>query len=489
MRIGTLAIGCTALLVLIVRGGASDEPRGDGVARESFDADPNWEGFRNRLLPADLPLVRQDFGYRRSQFAGGAAPGEIGGTVQRTSTRAWYAKEIAEKTLDDPLSVSGKFAVTRADASSGVMLGWFNENSRGWRTPNSLGIRIDGNGAKYWLFYEYGTRNVRTGGGGAFEGERYQTTKTEPFPADGTVHQWSLVYDPNGGEGEDGRLTFRIDDRSYQIPVAASHKRDGATFNRFGIWNVQIGGESMDVFFDDLVVDGERLQFDRDPGWTGEGNDVAFEERVIRPYHDFGFSRTRHAGGRAGEIGGIVFRDEQPAFYARPVGPLSLDRPLTASGRVALVGASSDSGVSFGWFDSESKRTKTTPEYEERQRNYLGITVEGPSRVGHYFRAAYSNSAGDGHAPLEDPRTGAERPVIRPDGRPHRWSLDYSPEAADGNGRITVRLDDTVHTLELRPGDRARGATFDRFGIFDMQSGGHHVEFYLDDLAYTAGAG
>ena len=30
------------------------------------------------------------------------------------------------------------------------------------------------------------------------------------------------------------------------------------------------------------------------------------------------------------------------------------------------------------------------------------------------------------------------------------------------------------------------GATFDRFGIFNMQTGGWHVEFYLDDLQYRA---
>ncbi len=68
------------------------------------------------------------------------------------------------------------------------MIGWFNENRRGWRTPNSLAFRIDGNGGKFWMFYEYGTRNWRTGGGGAFEGEQYQTTPTPPFPADGKPH-------------------------------------------------------------------------------------------------------------------------------------------------------------------------------------------------------------------------------------------------------------------------------------------------------------
>jgi hypothetical protein len=40
-------------------------------------------------------------------------------------------------------------------------------------------------------------------------------------------------------------------------------------------------------------------------------------------------------------------------------------------------------------------------------------------------------------------------------------------------------------TLDLAPGDRKAGATFDRFGLFDVQTGGHYVELYLDDLKYT----
>ena len=66
------------------------------------------------------------------------------------------------------------------------------------------------------------------------------------------------------------------------------------------------------------------------------------------------------------------------------------------------------------------------------------------------------------------------------------WSLRYSPRDADGNGRITVTLDGAAQTLDLRPGDRKLGATFDRFGFFNVQSGGHFVYVYVDDVTYTA---
>jgi hypothetical protein len=51
-----------------------------------------------------------------------------------------------------------------------------------------------------------------------------------------------------------------------------------------------------------------------------------------------------------------------------------------------------------------------------------------------------------------------------------------------------VTLDDEKVTLDLRPEDRKRGATFDRFGLFNVQEGGHYVEIFLDDLSYTSAA-
>ncbi len=457
------------------------------VIQQSFDRDPKWEQYRIQILPEKLPLVRQNFGYRRSQHAGGRTPGEIGGTIQRSATLSRYSKSIPVKTLNDRLSASGKFAVTGGVGGSGVMFGWFNTKSRGWRTPNSLAFRIDGNGGdRFWVFYEYGTRNRRTGGGGAFEGERYQTTPTPPFPADGTVHQWSLNYDPQGSDGS-GEITFQIDDRVYRVPLLPGHKADGAEFDRFGIWNVQTSADSIDVFFDDLVIDGQREDFTTDPNWKGENNVVQFRERVVRPFHNFGFQDTAFAGGKPGEIGGIVFRDEKPAYFGRPIAKLTLDDAFSASGKVALRDAGADSGVFLGWFNGGKKRRKSTPEHEERQTDYVGVMVEGPSRTGHYFRAAYSNSDGRGGAPFEVKDADNRRPVILPDGEVHDWKISYDPAGGDGNGRITVQFDKSIHTLDLRPEERAAGAVFDRFGLFNMQSGGHHVEIYFDDLTITRG--
>ena len=145
-------------------------PQATAARFEDFSVDPNWDGKGNRTAEEHARTVVQDFGYSRTNYAGGEMPGEIGGRISRSLTPATYATVIPTKTLNDPFTASGKFVVTEADGSSGMLIGWFNSDSTGWRTPNSLVFRLDGNGGKYWVFFEYGTQNYLTGSGATFEG-------------------------------------------------------------------------------------------------------------------------------------------------------------------------------------------------------------------------------------------------------------------------------------------------------------------------------
>ena len=344
--------------------------------------------------------------------------------------------------------------------------------------PNSLVMRLDGNGGNYWLFFEYGTRSWFTGGGATFEGE-YQTTKTKPFAADGTAHTWRLEYRPKGDGGE---IELMLDGARHVAAVPAAHVQDGALFDRFGLVNVQTTGDGMDVFFDDVEIDGKRFAFDDDPNWHGNGNDIEFRDRVRRPFHDFGFGRASHTGGNTGEIGGVIWRDEQPAYYAAPTPSLTLKDELFASGTVAFRGAGSDSGAYFGFFESASKRNKSTSDRKATPTNLLAILVEGRSEVGHYFRGGYYNSLGEGH--FEN-----YGPTIQPDGKVHRWSLRYNPNANDEEGEITVTFDGHTQTTRVARQHKAAGARFDRFGFFNLQVGGHFVDLYLDDLKFSGAPG
>ena len=135
------------LICLVLSGSAFCE-----VRMSDFKSDPGWDARNNRIDPVNAPSVIQDFGYSPTSHCGGDTPGEIGGVVQRSLTHASYAKVIPARTLKDPLKASGKFCVTNDEGGSNLLFGWFNKDSRGWRTPNSLVMRIDGNGGKYWVF-------------------------------------------------------------------------------------------------------------------------------------------------------------------------------------------------------------------------------------------------------------------------------------------------------------------------------------------------
>jgi hypothetical protein len=462
---------CAVSTLMVVPFLSPAETRPSGLRTQNFDSDPGWESFRSHLKPDPTRITRQDFGPRRGDhFA--KTGSEIGGWVQRSATPARFAKSIPAKTLHDRLSASGKFAVTKSLGNSGMLFGWFNQTSRGWRTPNSLVFRIDGEKNTFRVFFEYGTQHWLTGGGGCFEGEHYQTTPTPPFPADASVHTWNLDYNPDG----DGLITFTLDGKKYERAFATGHKEDGATFDQFGIFNQQSSGNGLEVYFSDLVIDGKpETAFD---SWQGKGNKAEFPERVVRPFHDFGFSQTGHAASKPGELGGIIWRDEKPACYGDKVGPLSLHDELFVSGRFVFAAAGSDSAAYIGWYDSNSKTNQPYSRGKDSAKNFLGICLEGPSRIGHYFRPAYRDAAGDG-------RTRETGPIIRPDGKPHDFSLHYLP-STDGAGEIRMTLDKESVTLTVLRTHIENGSTFDRFGLFNVQEGGIYVEIYLDDLQYTA---
>jgi hypothetical protein len=248
-------------------------------------------------------------------------------------------------------------------------------------------------------------------------------------------------------------------------------------FNRFGILNQQISGDNLTLYLDNVEIDGVKEDFAQDPGWEGAGNRVTFTDRVIRPVHDFGWRSTDFAGGDPGEVGGVVWRVEstqpdQACYYGVPIGRLTLDQELEASGKVCFRAAAADSAVLVGWFNSRTF-------IGAPPANFLGILVEGPSRIGHYFRPVCGSS--------DDVKCVApEGPVIRPDSRPHTWRLHYDPTASDGHGRVLVTLDDESVAWDLPPEIRAGNAAFDRFGFVSWHRGGHFVEIYFDDLTYSA---
>jgi hypothetical protein len=448
-------------LVVLVGGGIAREPPKSALRTESFDADPGWEGHNNRVVPKNVPTVRQDFGYSKTHFAGRAG-GEVGGVIQRSTTPASYAAEIAAKTLDDRLTASGTFAVTASHPGAGVFFGFFNSRQPGGsgRPIGSLGLDFDFEG-------QGGRLAVRliTGGNkscGTFV-TPYLPGKFRPTPIrnDGTRYRWTLDYDPNAAGGN-GRFTFtmtsdthttqdygRLPEASekeaqarfpntttFAVEVPPGYRKEGATFDRFGVLNMMKAGGTATMYFDDLTYNGRSQDFARDPEWVGAGNRVTFKDREQVGAHDFGYSKAAHAGGPAGEVGGGLWRSGDFGYYADRVGPLDLRQRLEARGKVKLVTAGPDSDMFLGWFSSASKGRKSGD-----ARDFVGVHVGGPTRVGHYFIPVFATAEGT--------RGKVEKgPVIVP-GKVYDWSLVYDPAGHGGDGEIAVTLGDESVSLAL----------------------------------------
>ncbi|MBI2927633.1 MAG: hypothetical protein HYY24_18205 [Verrucomicrobia bacterium] len=451
---------------------------------ETFDVDPGWHAHNCRAAQRTGREVKQDFGFSGTTAHCGAR-GEIGGFIQPVAEPAYYAKAIPPRTLEEPLAASGKLVCKVGQGNT--LIGFFNASTLGeWRTANTLALRIYGRGEFFYAYVEYATQKWRAGAG-EFRVTETATGKSvlRPFKSGDIVHTWSLEYDPlaNGGNGA---IKARLDDEEIVATLTPAHKADGAVFNRFGLLNVMKhfdgGGE---LWLDEVTVNGERHRFEEDPHWGGSINRRTFTTRDIRPWFDFGFSPTHFARGKAtGELGGLVFRGDgrSPdllAFYGGRLEPLDLTRPLKASGKVALLRAVSDSDTLIGFFHSEHSLDSGGTDRYGLPPDFLGISIGGPSREGFFFSPAYRI-----HGTEE--RTASAGPYIYPNGQPHEWSLEYDPDAANGRGRVIVRLDGAAAALEMESSHKTSGAHFNRFGLITTHRDGNGQRIYFDDLSYTA---
>jgi hypothetical protein len=476
--------GFALLLSLAVGSGASraeDKPK-TLLKSESFDKDPGWEGFNNRIVPKKTLTVTQAFGYSDSAIAS-KEKGEVGGKVTRSAKPAYCADKIAPRTLQDKLTASGTFALTASTGSSGVFFGWFNaEQQDGAGKPmNSLGLQFDGEktGARLVVQLIGETNRVYGTFVTPFIPGKFRPT---PIKNDGTRYTWTLAYDPEANEGN-GQFQVTVQSNSakpeefegkkFSVNLPANFKKDGAAFNRFGLMSMMKPGGAMTIHFGDLMYDGKKVDLARDPGWVGSNNRAQYEDVQVGA-HNFGFSpATSFAGGVPGEVGGGLWRSGKYGYYADKVGMLTLEHRLQASGKVVLKVGAPDSDVYIGWFSSAGK---DRPPAESA--DFLGVHVGGPTRVGHYFHPALATTKGTrGLA-----KTG---PVLVP-GKVCDWSLVYDPTAEEGRGAIRVTLGKESVTLVLKKGQKAEGGRFDRFGLFNSTAGGQLVRIYLDDLKYTA---
>ncbi len=243
--------------------------------------------------------------------------------------------------------------------------------------------------------------------------------------------------------------------------------------------------------------------FDHDPGWEGYNNrNVPKEARMVE--QDFGYSKTQFASKAPGEIGGSIQRASTPASYAAPLTPAkTLNDKFSAAGTFAAPSRNKGGGIFFGFFNSQE------PGGSGRPISSLGLDLgfkSGGGRLAVRLITSGNQSCGTFITPFIP---GKFRPTpIKMDGTRYRWTLDYDPQAAGGNGRFTFTLHSDTHktenygplpedfqkeaqarfpntttfTVDIPPGLRQEGATFDRFGLCNITKAGGAMTMYFGDL-------
>jgi len=164
--------------------------------KENFDNDPGWENFNNRVECNDCPEITQNFGWTQTNNNGDGI-GEIGGTIWRSTTPAFYAMPIGKPlTFKDTFFASGKISVIAPpDEGFGFYFGFFGHERQGWRVWSSCGARIgkmkyniegfQEGVAPFHLDYKTGAAS-----GAILNPDLY-------ISGDGSVHTWKLKYEPD----------------------------------------------------------------------------------------------------------------------------------------------------------------------------------------------------------------------------------------------------------------------------------------------------
>jgi hypothetical protein len=296
-------------------------------------------------------------------------------------------------------------------------------------------------------------------------------------------HRWWKR--PDAGQGH-GRVTFRFNDETaYVFWFDPKIRAAPAEFDRFGLFNIARFGTRVEIYLGDLTVNGQKIDLAQDPRWEGRNSHAQYPEPNFHGMHSYGWSQTNWAGKATGEIGGLFWRTEPPdplfSYYGDDIGELTLEDPISFSGTICFADGMTDAAAYFGYFNRENQLAtfdSDKPEAGFPMRNMMGFAIADSSAVGYYLNPFVSAADRDGAS--------ASCGVFTPDRRRRKFGFAYDPTANDGTGRVTVSLDGKEQSFALSSAMRKTGAVFNRFGLANMRRGGHSVEFYLDDISYTA---
>jgi hypothetical protein len=489
----------------------------------------------------DGPTIQQDFGWKSS---GGS--GEVGGTIWRSRTPAWYAMKVGPFNFNDKLSASGEIAVMPAKRVDGFYFGFFNAARQEWRPWSSMAIRIgdirsadplasevivdfmsqgwkaggytvgliplDSKPHRCIFSYEpdvtvpteWADKRLRDyiGSGRKTEAQIFEMAEVnEPGITieklrnrlQAANKMGHIVFQTRRGIGwvarkepqnVKGCILFKLDSEPQQpYFIDLAIRNEPATLDRFGIFNFQLPGGPTQFALTRLAVNGRPVDLSQDPGWEGNGNHKKFIEQDFHGKQDFGYSATNFAGQAAGEIGGTFWRTE-------PIDPLYAYYAddvgeLTLDDPISFSGqiAFTAGGTDAGMMFGYFNDKDVKVELKDAESG-APMPQTMVLAIEGPTRIGYQFSAQ--LAPTRQLASHSDGPIFVPDGKKRPFTFKYDPKENNGVGRITVSIDDVVHKLDLTPQQRAAGTKFNRFGLMNIRRGGKYVTVYFDDLSYTA---
>ncbi len=218
--------------------------------------DPDWEGKNNRArwIEPDFHAM-MDFGFTETNWAG-KGPGEIGGLFWRTETEdpnfAFYGDKVGELTLEDPVKFEGWINFVTGMTDAAMFLGYFNEADQtnknmegadaGFPVPNMLGISLADSTAVGYYFQPLVVSN---------RGEKSSIRRGPVFTPTAERKKFSFEYNPNAQNGC-GQVVVSLGEKEYYFDLSADVRQQGAVFDHFGLMSVRRGGNSVEVYLDDL---------------------------------------------------------------------------------------------------------------------------------------------------------------------------------------------------------------------------------------------
>lgn len=215
--------------------------------------DPYWDGLNNHITFKQTDFhARQNFGYGQTNWAGHSA-GEIGGRFYGTEVldplHGYYADDIGQLTLDDPISFSGWINFVEGAVDGRMLIGYFNRQAR--MAP--VQGEYKGNPPHQFIGIEIMDQTQIGYSFTAVCSPRQDLAIEQRGPTyipDRTKRPFSFRYDPDAGEA--GRIFITLGSDTLRADLTKKQRQTGATFDRFGLMNPRKGGKYVDVYFDDL---------------------------------------------------------------------------------------------------------------------------------------------------------------------------------------------------------------------------------------------